>query len=99
MMAAADVCLVPHIAGTEDMSPLKVYEYLGAGTPVVATDLAPMRGLSETCLLVPAGESLLSAVLAAAALPPADPATVAAFRARHDWGARYAVWRRAVLGY
>jgi glycosyltransferase involved in cell wall biosynthesis len=99
MMAAADVCLVPHIAGTEDMSPLKVYEYLGAGAPVVATDLEPMRGLSTRCLLVPAGESLTQPVLEAAALPAADPEEVTAFRAEHDWTARYQAWRMAVLGY
>lgn len=30
---------------TEAMSPLKVYEYLAAGKPVLATDLRPVRGL------------------------------------------------------
>lgn len=99
MMAAADVCLVPHIAGTEDMSPLKIYEYLGAGAAVVATDLEPMQGLSERCLLVPAGGSLTAAVLEAAALPAPDPAQVATFRVQHDWDTRYRAWRTAVLGY
>lgn len=98
MMAAADVCLVPHVVGTEDMSPLKVYEYLGAGTPVVAIDLAPMRDLSPRCLLVPPGESWTDAFHRAAALPPADPADVRAFRAQHDWGARYLAFRKATLG-
>jgi teichuronic acid biosynthesis glycosyltransferase TuaH len=99
MMADADVCLVPHLPETEGMSPLKVYEYLGAGTPVVATDLAPMRGLSPRCLLVRPGESLAPAVERAAALPPATCDEVAAFRVQHDWGSRYRDWRKVVLGY
>ena len=36
---------------TEAMSPLKVYEYLAAGRPVLATDLRPVRGLGERVLL------------------------------------------------
>ena len=56
MMASADVCLVPHLPETEGMSPLKVFEYLGTGATVVATDLGPMRGLSPRCLLVPPGK-------------------------------------------
>jgi len=36
---------------TEAMSPLKVYEYLGAGRPVLATDLKPVRGLGRRVLL------------------------------------------------
>lgn len=33
---------------TEAMSPLKVYEYLAAGRPVLATDLRPVRGLGPS---------------------------------------------------
>ncbi|MET0830119.1 MAG: glycosyltransferase [Microbacterium sp.] len=32
---------------TEAMSPLKVYEYLAAGKPVLATDLEPVRGFGD----------------------------------------------------
>lgn len=41
---AFDVCLVPHVddALTRSMNPLKVYEYLAAGKPVVASGLAEM---------------------------------------------------------
>lgn len=35
---------------TEAMSPLKVYEYLAAGRPVLATDLMPVRGLGDRVL-------------------------------------------------
>lgn len=36
---------------TEAMSPLKVYEYLAAGRPVLATDLRPVHGLGDRVLL------------------------------------------------
>ena len=41
---AFDVCLVPHVDDvlTRSMNPLKVYEYLAAGKPVVASGLAQM---------------------------------------------------------
>lgn len=35
---------------TEAMSPLKVYEYLAAGLPVVSVDLPPVRGLGDRVL-------------------------------------------------
>lgn len=98
MMAVADVCLVPHVAETDRMSPLKVYEYLGAGAPVVATDLGPMRGLSRHCRLVAPGGRLAPEVLAAAAEPRATAAEVQQFRSEHDWDRRYLAWRAAVLG-
>lgn len=100
MARAASVCLVPHrdTTLTRAMSPLKLYEYLGAGSPVVATDLEPMRGISERCLLVPAGCALADAVRRATQMPAATTEELADFRQRHDWSARYEVWREAVLG-
>lgn len=98
MMAAADVCLVPHIPETEGMSPLKVYEYLGAGAPVVATDLEPMRGLSRHCHLVAPEAALAPEVLAAAAQPRATEDETLTFRTDHDWDRRYLDWRAATLG-
>ena len=100
MMAAADVCLVPHqqTPMSVAMSPLKLYEYLGAGTAVVATDLPPMRGISERCILLEPGTPLAPAVRAAGALPAAKTAEVAAFREANDWSQRYRLWRAAALG-
>jgi glycosyltransferase involved in cell wall biosynthesis len=100
MMATADVCLIPHrrTAMSVAMSPLKLYEYLAAGAPVVATDLPPMRGVSERCLLIEPGEPLASAVLAAAELPVASVEELTKFRRENDWSQRYRAWRAAALG-
>jgi glycosyltransferase involved in cell wall biosynthesis len=100
MMAAATVCLVPHrrTPMSEAMSPLKLYEYLASGAPVVASDLPPMRGVSDRCLLIEPGAPLAPAVLEAAAMPPASPAEIARIRAENDWATRYRDWRAAALG-
>ena len=101
MAAAADVCLIPHreTPMSRAMSPLKLYEYLGAGTPVVATDLPPMRGVSERCILVSSGEPMAPAIRRAAAMPPQSDEHLREFFDRHSWDERYATWRRAALGF
>lgn len=44
-MRAFDVCLTPHrmTAFTESLNPLKLWEYLAAGKPIVSTDVAGFR--------------------------------------------------------
>jgi teichuronic acid biosynthesis glycosyltransferase TuaH len=46
---ACDVGIIPHRdqAGIRAMSPLKLYEYLAAGLPVVSVDLPPMHGVDD----------------------------------------------------
>ncbi|MDH2414826.1 glycosyltransferase [Nocardioides sp. CER19] len=100
MMAAADVCLVPHrrTPMSVAMSPLKLYEYLAAGAPVVAADLEPMRGVSDRCLLVEPGARLAPTVRRAAQLPRATADEIARFRGDNDWSSRYRDWAAAALG-
>jgi glycosyltransferase involved in cell wall biosynthesis len=100
MAQAADVALIPHreTAMSVAMSPLKLYEYLGAGTAVVATDLPPVRGVSDRCLLVAPGRSFVPAILRAAGLPPVSSAELESWRRANDWSERYRSWRAACLG-
>jgi glycosyltransferase involved in cell wall biosynthesis len=62
-LAAADVLLVPNLAGSRiserDTSPLKAFEYMAAGRPIVASDLPSLREIfsdEETAILVPPGD-------------------------------------------
>lgn len=58
LVGASDVGLVPHVSTdlTRAMSPLKLYEYLAAGLPVAAAELAPMRGVSDRVVLCGNGD-------------------------------------------
>jgi glycosyltransferase involved in cell wall biosynthesis len=48
-MRAFDVCIVPHQVTpfTESLNPLKLFEYLAAGLPVVSTDVAGFRDFAD----------------------------------------------------
>ncbi len=48
-LAEFDVCTMPFLdmAATRSMNPVKVYEYLAAGKPVVARDLPEVRHMAE----------------------------------------------------
>ena len=54
LLRSSDVGLIPHRRTplTEAMSPLKLYEYLAGGLPVVASDFEPMREVSPRVVLV-----------------------------------------------
>ena len=48
-MRAFDVCIVPHVVSpfTESLNPLKLFEYLAAGLPIVSTDIAGFRDYGD----------------------------------------------------
>ena len=91
VIAAADAGLVPHVRTplTEAMSPLKLYEYLAAGLPVAAADLAPIRGVDERVVLGPVGGDLAPAVRRALELGHAPEAQRLAFVREHSWSGRF----------
>lgn len=92
-----DVGLLPMADNdsTHASFPMKFYEYMAAGVPIVATDLpsfAPYRDRSELCRVAAGREAFVAAVGEALA-NPGDAAVVAARCAEaraHDWPARVA---------
>lgn len=88
---AFDVGLVPYriTQETTHASPLKVYEYLAAGLPVVAADVPGARQFADVVANVSSATEWEAAI--AAALACDDPARRAARRAAvapHTWDAR-----------
>lgn len=100
MATAADVCLIPHrkTAMSVSMSPLKLYEYLATGSPVVATDLPPIRDVSDRVVLVEPGGDHAAGILAAARMAPIDTVDLRTWRAENDWGRRYLNFMDIALG-
>ena len=90
LVLAADVCLLPHVRSelTEAMDPLKLYEYLAAGRPVVATDLAPVRAHSENVVLVSDASQLRESIERALTQPAQPEEMRLSFLKRHSWKAR-----------
>jgi glycosyltransferase involved in cell wall biosynthesis len=90
VVAAFDVGLIPYVENeyTRSVFPLKVFEYLAAGKPVVATGLPELVGL-EPDVVVARRSGVEAAVEAALALrTETDVARRRAFAAENTWDTR-----------
>lgn len=87
----SDVCLVAHSRTrlTEAMSPLKIYEYLAGGTPVLSIDLEPVRGISDRVLLTPDVASFAERLDEALALGSAPGDDRLRFVSENSWRSRH----------
>lgn len=87
-----DVALLPFLDNdhTRASLPLKLWEYLAAGLPVVATPLPNLRGVAAEGLVVAAsGPAAFAAAVQGAARQPHEARAARLARARaHDWPAR-----------
>ena len=104
-MRGFDVCIVPHrvTVFTESLNPLKLFEYLAAGLPIVSTDVAGFRdyGPDSTNPLVyiaggAEGEAREQAFFAAAGealAERADPEKYARLRERRQQEAALHTWQ------
>jgi glycosyltransferase involved in cell wall biosynthesis len=63
-VAAFDVGLIPYLSNayTQSCFPLKLYEYLAAGKPVVATGLPSLAGLPEVALADASASEVIGAI-------------------------------------
>ena len=99
LVGVADVCVMPHRRTdlTEAMSPLKLYEYVAGGRPVVATDLGPVRDIDPSIALVAPGDAtgFATAVQAALGQPGMPEDRHERFITANSWAAR----RDAVLEF
>lgn len=93
LIHSADVCIMPHVESdlTVSMSPLKIYEYLAGGAPVVATDLPAIRDIDERVVRVRPGDArgFADAVQRALSMPAATEADRRDFIRANSWRARF----------
>jgi len=93
LLRGVDVCLLLYIEGeaTRYRSPLKLYEYLATGKPVVSTDHPEVREFSDLVAIVTTSEQFLSAVEHALDdTRPEDQERRLTVARQHSWDARVA---------
>jgi glycosyltransferase involved in cell wall biosynthesis len=89
-LRAFDVCIVPHRVTpfTESLNPIKLFEYLAAGKPIVSTPVAGFRDHPQHVALAGDAESFVRAALAAVDEPAVAAQARRAEAAHHSWAAR-----------
>lgn len=89
-MSAASALIVPHLVTpfTESLNPLKLWEYLASGLPVVSTPVAGFRGYPNLVALAETADSFLSACERAVSGGAVAEAERRAAVADHSWAAR-----------
>jgi hypothetical protein len=92
--------LIPHLdnAHTAGNNPLKLYDYLTTGKPIVSTRIAGIAGFEDVVTVADDREAFIRAVEAAVAAP-ASVTEAAAHRTRaaaHTWEARAAQVEAAI---
>jgi len=90
-VAACDVCIVPHLRDdlTGTMDPLKLYEYLAAGRPVVSSPMEETRtipGVWTAATRIEWRQALSEAL--AASKDEGFRARIRGFARENDWSAR-----------
>lgn len=91
LIHAADLCLLTHHHSelTTAMSPLKLYEYLAGGRPVLAAHLDPLEGIDDRVVFYHDLDELGEAADRALAIGPMAESERVAFIADNTWSSRH----------
>lgn len=89
-MRAFDVCITPHRVTefTESLNPIKLWEYLASGKPIVSTDVAGFRDYRQFVRIARTADEFVAAVGEALSEPPDLAEARRREAARHSWQAR-----------
>lgn len=89
-MARFDVCIVPHVETrfTNSLNPLKLWEYLASGKPVVSTNVAGFRDYPGLCRIASGPHAFAQACREALGENGAGRAARRTEAANHSWQRR-----------
>lgn len=89
-MRAFDVCMVPHLVTpfTESLNPIKLWEYLAAGKPIVSTDVAGFRDYPDFVSVARDAQQFARAARDALGEPTCLAEARRAEARRHSWQSR-----------
>ncbi|MBN1445127.1 MAG: glycosyltransferase [Candidatus Omnitrophica bacterium] len=93
-LSCFDVCIIPHNVGRleNDGDPIKVYEYLAAGKPVVTTGITGMDALREVITVADTKQDFKNGILRLLEQIKKDPSLPARLRGyiseKHLWSAK-----------
>ena len=90
IMRAFDVCIVPHVVTpfTESLNPIKLWEYLAAGKPIVSTNVAGFRDFPELVNVSDSYDGFLVNLDGALKEEPSFADARQAVAQQHSWGKR-----------
>jgi glycosyltransferase involved in cell wall biosynthesis len=89
-MRAFDVCIAPHVVTefTESLNPIKLWEYLACGKPIVATPVAGFRDFPQFVRIAGTAAEFLAAAGAALFEPHEESALRRREAQNHSWTQR-----------
>lgn len=89
-VAGFDVCLNPYVLDgvAENVDPLKLYDYLASGKPIVSVDIPAARRFAEVLALTQTPAEFIQAI-EAALRSPGDATARQRAAAGHSWAARF----------
>jgi teichuronic acid biosynthesis glycosyltransferase TuaH len=90
IMRAFDVCMVPHLVTpfTESLNPIKLWEYLAAGKPIVSTNVAGFREFANLVFVARTHEEFVKGLSAALATDKSRSSDRQAVALQHSWDSR-----------
>ncbi len=90
IMRAFDVCMVPHLVTpfTESLNPIKLWEYLAAGKPIVSTNVAGFRDYPKLVSVAATSDDFVSQLALASSESLELPAQRQEAARQHTWDQR-----------
>jgi teichuronic acid biosynthesis glycosyltransferase TuaH len=90
VMSEFDACIVPHVESkfTNSLNPLKLWEYLASGKPVVSTNVAGFAAYPQFCRIATGPDAFVQACRDALGENGANRAGRRAEAGKHSWDQR-----------